>query len=290
MVYLPPLSSCLTPISVKPKKGHPARDGFFYHSVPCGKCASCRLRRIQGWVFRLLQEEKNHNTSWFVTLTYDLAPVTFNGFMTLRRSDLTKFFKRLRKQTKKKTIRYYACGEYGTKTLRPHYHAIIFDATPTEIESAWTSFQNEKDYVKLGILHFGKVSGDSIAYTAKYMAKESKIPMHDHDDRVPEYSVMSKHLGASYMTPEIIKYHKEGYRSYLTMPGGATHAMPRYYRDKIFSEADKKHMNEITYDKYDKIFESEVSRFGSVEEYYRVMHEAVKMSNLKFNTSRKEKL
>ncbi|UIB81468.1 replication initiator protein [Flyfo microvirus Tbat2_156] len=278
------MPSCLTPIHIKPGKDKPARDGFYYHAVPCGKCAPCRLRRIQGWVFRLRQEEKVHTSSWFVTFTYDQPPLSKAGLMTLCKPDLQNFFKRLRFNTKRKTIKYYACGEYGTNTKRPHYHAILFDATPEEIEKAWLHNPPE-DRVKRGLLHFGQVSDDSIAYTAKYMAKESKIPMWQGDDRLPEFSLMSKKLGSNYLTPAIIAYHKESFRSYLTMPGGATHAMPRYYRNRIFEEWELKHMNDCNQEQYDKIFEQNVKDAGGLSNYYRDMHYAIVATNKSFNNA-----
>lgn len=294
------MASCLTPISVKPTKEKPARDGFLFHCVPCGKCPACRLRRIQGWVFRLRQEEKIHNSSWFVTLTYEVPPMTQNGFMSLRRSDLTNFFKRLRFNTDRKTIKYYACGEYGTKSFRPHYHAIIFDATTDEIQNAWLSGHNNDDLVRRGFTHYGQVSDDSIAYTAKYMAKESRIPVHDYDDRLPEYSIMSKKLGINYLSPQIIKYHNDGvtYRPFLTMPGGAVHAMPRYYRDRIYTEQEREHMNEKLADGNDKKYENDLIKTGydistpeglsqAMTEYYRARHYSILQASKDFLNANK---
>ena len=45
---------------------------------------------------------------------------------TLRKRDYQLFMKRLRKAFPNDKIRFYAAGEYGPKTLRPHYHAILF--------------------------------------------------------------------------------------------------------------------------------------------------------------------
>lgn len=55
----------------------------------------------------------------FVTLTYADAPETIN------REDPQQFIKRLRYHSKS-PIRYFLTGEYGEKTHRPHYHAILF--------------------------------------------------------------------------------------------------------------------------------------------------------------------
>lgn len=207
--------------------------------------------------------------------------------MTLHKPDLAKFWKRLRFNTKRKTIKYYACGEYGGKTFRPHYHAIVFDIKTEEVDKAWSGEYDpickNDPAIKLGHVVYGQVSDDSIAYTAKYIAKEGKIPMHDHDDRQKEFSVMSKGLGSNYLTNEIITYHERNRASYLTMPGGATHAMPRYYRDRIFTKEDLEHINANLGDKFNKKFAEDVQQFGSIEEYYRVRHYALIDKAKQFN-------
>ena len=65
----------------------------------------------------MYHEAQYHEQSCFVTLTYANAP------KTLHVSHVQNFLKRLRKQGK---IRHFITGEYGEKTHRPHYHAIIF--------------------------------------------------------------------------------------------------------------------------------------------------------------------
>lgn len=260
--------SCLTPINVKRKPGQ--EGDYAYHSVPCGKCPPCRLRRVQGWVFRLQQEERIHVRSLFITLTYepDTVPITHNGFMTLQKDDYQRFMKRLRKYTGHKTIKYYACGEYGGRSWRPHYHAIIFDVTFEDVQKAWTA----------GHIHVGEVSGDSIAYTCKYICKPSRVPLHEQDDRVPEFSLMSKKMGLNYLTPAVIRWHHQNEASYIPLPGGQAMALPRYYRDKLFNEADRLRMARPVSAKYNMAFEAAVKAAGSIENYYRNAHFAVRQA------------
>jgi len=205
--------------------------------VPCGGCVSCRRRRTDAWVFRMLQEEKRSTSAFFITLTYDPAhvPISPNGFMTLDKAEFPRFMKRLRKLTDAK-LKYYACGEYGTDNKRPHYHAIIFNV-PDEalIFEAWSL-----DGVNFGRVDVGQVSDKSIAYTVAYASKHNWHPDHSRDDRVPEFSLMSKGLGSNYVTPAVSKYHKADLsRMYLTKEGGDKIAMPRYYRDRIFDEDER---------------------------------------------------
>lgn len=175
-------TQCMTPFTVKDKK---TKESI---PVPCGKCPNCRARRVSGWSFRLMQEDKHSFDSSFITLTYDtrFVPITASGFMGLKKRDLQLFFKRLRKASPAEPkIKYYAVGEYGGRTMRPHYHIILFNASIHKIQEAWN----------LGQVHYGKVSGASVGYTLKYMNKKGKVPMHRNDDRQPEFALMSKNWG-----------------------------------------------------------------------------------------------
>lgn len=206
--------------------------------VPCGKCPECKKRRINGWIFRLNQEFKRATTAHFVTITYDTkhVPITDALYMSLKKEDVQKFMKRLRKAVSKDhpdvIIKYYLCGEYGTDTNRPHYHAIMYNVPDwTYIEKAW----------QMGLIHYGTEVGEAaMAYTTKYMDKPKRIPMHRNDDRQPEFSLMSKGLGENYITPETIHYHKSDLvnRVYLDTQGKKI-AMPRYYKEKIYHQYEK---------------------------------------------------
>lgn len=210
--------------------------------VPCGRCPPCKKRRVDGWVFRLLQEDKVSNSAHFVTLTYspEHVPISPNGFMTLDKEAFPLFMKRLRKLTTNK-LKYYACGEYGTKNKRPHYHAIVFNVPDAEMfYDAW-----KVNGQHFGQIVVGEVTGNSIAYTMKYIDKAGTVeglypgwkPFVGRDDRVKEFALMSKGMGASYMTDRIRKYHTDDLsRTYITVDGGFKIAMPRYYKNKIYSE------------------------------------------------------
>jgi hypothetical protein len=160
--------------------------------------------------------------------------------MTLELKDLQKFFKRLRKLSDKK-LKYYAVGEYGSTKKRPHYHIILFNANKEHIKLAWAL--NNKP---IGNYHIGNVSAASIGYTLKYMSKESKIPIHQNDDRKKEFSVMSKGLGSNYLTELMIKWHKNDLekRMYVPIEDGKKIAMPRYYKDKMYSVEEKDKINQ----------------------------------------------
>jgi len=229
---------CLFPFHID-NPAFPAASRERYLPVPCGKCPPCVQRRANGWIFRLLQQDKVSNTAAFVTLTYDTThvPISKRGFMTLCKRDFQLFMKRLRKlHPKDSKLKYYAVGEYGSKTFRPHYHAIIFDLDKNLVPDAWT----------LGDVHIGDVSGASVAYTTKYLSKGKIIPVHSNDDRVPEFSLMSKKLGINYLSDAVIKYHQADIsRNYVMLEGGVKIAMPRYFREKIYTDEQRKEQGHL---------------------------------------------
>lgn len=249
------MAGCMTPYDLKTDSGVIA--------VPCGKCETCLSRRVSQWSFRLRKHGQAQQSALFITLTYnnETLPKSKNNFSTLCKNDLQRFFKRLRqdnlkkygtlcyadqwnkKQQKyytvkrwkynKKTPRltYYAVGEYGSQSGRPHYHAIVFNADIELLERNWTN----------GHLHTGSVTGASIGYTLKYMAKPTTIPHHNRDDREKEFSIMSKGIGKNYLSEKVINWHKKDLtgRMYCPMEEGKKVSMPRYYKDKIYSNWQK---------------------------------------------------
>ncbi len=256
-------TKCITPFYVQDKfTGN-------YIPVPCSKCPPCMKRRTSGWSYRLVKEGERSKSALFVTLTYDTqsVPITEKGFMNLDKTDVQKFFKRLRKLSKEK-LKYYVCGEYGSKKMRPHYHIILFNANKEMIVKAW--MLNNKP---LGTIYIGQVTDASIGYTLKYMTKKGKIPLHFNDDRQKEFSLMSKKMGDNYITPNIIKWHKEDLekRMYVNIPGNKKIAMPRYYKDKIYNELEKQKISDYIL----KISEIETKKLEEElgEQYEKIMVE-----------------
>lgn len=237
------MAECYTPFQKK--------DGDI---VPCGKCENCGKRKVSSWSFRLMQEDRVSETSYFITLTYDTkyVPITPKGYMSLgeretvlsgkpeKARDLQLFFKRLRKANKHtgRDIKYYAVGEYGEKSFRPHYHIILFNVEIHTVEPSWG----------MGDVHYGYVSQASVGYTLKYISKARRIPLHKNDDRVPEFSIMSKGLGASYLNAKFYKWHHADplNRMYCDLKDGKKISMPRYYKLKLYSDELRKEIGEAT--------------------------------------------
>ena len=95
--------------------------------LPCGHCSECRLKHRQEWAVRCACESLDHKVSSFITLTYD-----DEHLRALNRYDPLKFIKSLRNCGFK--VRYFGCGERGSKSFRPHYHIIVFGYLPDDLQ------------------------------------------------------------------------------------------------------------------------------------------------------------
>lgn len=227
-----------------------------------------------------------HEQACFITLTYDdfHIPRRFYGdprsgsalpCYTLCLRDVQLFFKRLRKAFPAAVIRYFGCGEYGSRTFRPHYHFVLFgidfeDKIPSELGKSKTGqvmyesptldriwsfpprdvlgesyFDNTPNTVsKAGIATIQPVTWETCAYTARYVQKklygyESKF----YEDRNidPPFSVMSRRpgIGRRYFDehPDLFEYDNI---HVSTADGGKTILPPKYFlRCLEISEPEK---------------------------------------------------
>jgi hypothetical protein len=159
----------------------------------------------------MLHEKKQWCQSSFVTLTYDNDHLPLAG--TLVKRDFQLFMKRLR-FSRSHAIRFYACGEYGETTRRPHYHAILFNCGFPDALVHSKNNRGELLYTSadLGALWdngqhlIGDVTFASAAYVARYCVKKvsgEKADEHysvfDADgvihERLPEFALMSRRPG-----------------------------------------------------------------------------------------------
>lgn len=194
-------------------------------TVPCGKCIACRISKRREWSLRMLHELVDHVDSVFITLTYDEDHVPEN--YSLKKTELQKFFKRLRKRLGKRKIRYFACGEYGDQTHRPHYHAIIFGLSLREedknaIRESWSC----------GMVHYGLAEPDSISYVAQYIDKkftgDKAIQEYSNMGREPVFRLLSLGLGRKFADDNREQFIEHG----VSMRGVPV-TLPRYYVKRL---------------------------------------------------------
>lgn len=183
--------------------------GQYRAIVPCGKCLGCRIDYSREWANRMCIELDDNPSAIFLTLTYNNAnlPFTDSGYPTLSKRHLQLFFKRLRKVYSGCRIRYYIAGEYGPKTLRPHYHAIVYglslrdfpDLTYRGHNALNQCFYTSPTLAGIwshGFILMSDVSYKTCAYVARYVLKKHYgSDRKALDDRVPEFSLCSRKPG-----------------------------------------------------------------------------------------------
>ena len=80
----------------------------------------------------------------------------------------------------------------------------------------------------------------TINYVAGYIMKDNIKQINRHDDRLREFSLMSKGMGLSYLTPQMINYYKKRELTAILHENGHFISMPRYYKEKIFDKQELK--------------------------------------------------
>lgn len=225
-------------------------------SVPCGKCLACKISRVREWSVRMVHELESHDKSVFVTLTYKDDKLPENA--SIKKRDLQLFFKRLRKALGKRKVRYFACGEYGDLTERPHYHIILFGMGLTNddkkiIMDCWPYTDWSVERIKQKA--FGMVEPLSIQYVAKYIHKqyngEKEKEIYIDRGRETPFRVMSLGIGRDFSD----KYHNKLSDIGFVTVRGTQHSIPRYYI--------KRHEMDIT-----KLKEKAEQRDAEVVEHY----------------------
>lgn len=148
----------------------------------CGQCHICRINHRRLWTNRIMLESLSHDASLFCTLTYDEEHYPNDG--SISRTEAQRFIKRARYYAGH-NLRYFICGEYGARTSRAHYHAILFGTSSSDVVSqSWKS----------GYVHIGNLTPASAAYCCAYVTK--KIAGNARTDgKEPEFALQSRKPG-----------------------------------------------------------------------------------------------
>lgn len=234
--------------------------------IPCGQCIGCRIMYSQQWAVRCMLESQYHESSYFLTLTYnnDCVPVSWypdpetgeaHQAYSLRKKDFQAFMKRLRFNTGQE-LRFYSAGEYGDKTFRPHYHAIIFGLvlddlklykqtddgwlyyTSPIVQRAWSvpkRGRTAKNDIPspIGQVLVTKVNYSTCAYVARYVCKKLKgesAKFYETLKIEPPFSLMSRNPGLAYQWFQDHPEYKDF--SLISLPsedGGRKFRPPRYF-------------------------------------------------------------
>lgn len=178
------------------------KDGIGYTSYPCGQCIACRLNKVRDWTIRLMHESRFHQDSVFITLTYDPEHLPVDG--CVHKEDIQLFMKRLRYYHP--NVRFFACGEYGERYSRPHYHLIIFGLSIKDplFKGKVYDKKSKGYYLKSklwmnGNMYLGDVTYSSCRYVASYVNKKQfgkkGKEFYQTNSLTPEFTLMSRRPG-----------------------------------------------------------------------------------------------
>ena len=198
---------------------------------PCGHCFACRRAKASEWATRLIVELPYWSKYSFITLTYDdeHLPISDTSiYPTLKPKDLQDFWKRLRKCCDSK-IKYFACGEYGGRFARPHYHAIVFGVGTSKedmdtVTDCWSKGRTSNDYVNPA----------SINYVVGYVMKKYGTRRNDEEYtkkglEIP-FQRCSRGIGLAYALAHGADLQRDlSVRLYT----GRETALPRYFVKKL---------------------------------------------------------
>lgn len=211
--------------------------------VPCGNCIGCRTMRAQSWALRAQLELQEHKAAVFTTLTYDDEHLP----LTLSKLHVSQYIRSLRR-SKADRIRFFASGEYGERTQRPHYHGIIYGLDVTEkdyIESKWTH----------GHVKVDQATPANIAYTAGYCSKKIGYKRISHERVDPEtgevyewqppFILMSRRPGIGAHA----KKYLNSWRLYAVKDG---HKMPvpRFFKEAYKANATPEELERLAHEIY----------------------------------------
>lgn len=253
---------------------------FFF--IPCGKCIGCKKSRARNWTVRCTHESQMYSKNCFITLTYDDDHLPPDG--SLHYDHFQAFMKRLRKVCKgvdtlpdgSNPLRFYMCGEYGSKTKRPHFHAIIFnfdfpDKTVWKKSGSGHILFRSKLLEQLwpfGYSSVGVVTSNSIAYVTRYMlskvygdvARDHYISIDEESGEIsqliPEFNYMSLKPGIGKLWFD--RFASDVYPHDFVVHDGKKLRPPRYY-DTLLKTTNPDLYNQIVASRIDHVKKSEVN-------------------------------
>lgn len=235
----------------------PTRDGRAFE-VPCGRCIGCKLDRARAWSVRIVHEAKLYDHNLFATFTYcdDELPES----RSLEYRDFQLFMKRMRKRIRGDVggpeggypLRFFCAGEYGGRTGRPHFHAVLFNARfgdEVRLSSGRLSSRLAEELWSHGAVVLDEVNQATAAYVAGYSLKKVhgarardfyedvvNLRTGEVSRRRPEFVTMSRRpgIGAWFYR----RFHGDLFPEDHAIVDGKRWKVPSYYWNKFRLEGD----------------------------------------------------
>lgn len=241
-------------IVFSPSKSYPGAIPF---RIPCGRCMPCRINYMTHWSTRMVCESYMHQHSWFITTTYSDQHLPSNYSLNKRHHQL--FMKRFRFHFNT-PARFVCAGEYGTQTLRPHYHYIIFGPDLDDLQLYQQTLKGHMLYTsptinslwQLGQCYVARFTRQTGSYVAAYITKRFKSsdteiadafytrvhPLTGEISRVmPEFLLASRRPGIG--TPWFEKYGEHLPYDDFIIIDGMKRPVPPYFLRKLGEETQE---------------------------------------------------
>lgn len=239
-----PLNAYRSPegISFRARGSFTDLNGF---TIPCGQCLGCKMDKAKWWGVRVAHEASLHEANCFLTLTYDEDHLPDPPSVDKRALQL--FMKRARKKLHDTELRFFACGEYGGKDGRPHYHVILFGHDFHEDRVLWSKsksgFNQYRSPTLEALWPFGhSIIGDFAFETGTYVARYTMKKTATNRERLnaqtgefyqvdEEFLLMSRRPGVGSGWWD--KYQSEVFPNDFVIINGTRFPVPPYYANKI---------------------------------------------------------
>lgn len=247
---------CIAPVKIVNKRYLPTKkNGFnppqltdkrlYEVEVNCGKCIECRKKKAREWSIRLQEELKRDTfingekqTPLFITLTFsnEKAKELIEKYNLIELNDIAKkavrlMMERYRKKNKI-SFKHWLVTELGEETSRLHLHGIIWlNINKEELTKLWS-------YGHVDIRPYLSTAG--VNYITNYSLKLDA----QHAFYKP-LICCSKGIGENYITDDVKilkKFNGVNTPDYYTLNNGQKVALPKYYRNKIYSEEERQQL------------------------------------------------
>lgn len=283
---------CVSPITITIREPN-CHGGLRRIQVPCGKCFDCLRHKQNDWTIRILSQFKKFGYGIFFTLTYnnDSVPCVVDSdsgclYHSVCKSHIQGWLKRFRSRCYRKhgkdfRLSYFITSEYGPRTLRPHYHGLIFGVDKFDfIEFALNDWQSNYGFTSFNVIPCNLASA-SARYVSKYCSKGFfENPLISQKIVEPTFHLVSKHFGESYVDDmaswhlgldkrqdnlfKLDKYKILGERQNIRI-NGFSYRMPRYLKEKIYGKKSftSRKVSDYLHEKSVQLLDSELEQIQS---------------------------
>lgn len=241
--------------------------------IGCGYCIECRKQKSREWQARLNEDIKHERNKVMITLTFSedsLNRLTEDAAkLNIHHSEVNliatlavrRFLERWRKKFKK-SVKHWLVTELGHNgTERIHLHGILYTDKIAFIEQIW----------QYGWVYIGDyVNERTINYIVKYITKLDT----DHINYIPKV-LCSKGIGKEYIFSKDIErnfFNGTMTKEYYKTRTGFKINLPIYYRNHIYSDAEKETLWLAKLDKLERwVCGERVSIKHSEDDYFRLL-------------------